>query len=87
MDQKKYAVVGMLVNRRKKAAQHVQHVLTDFGDQIIGRMGLPEGHGENKEDGLITLTMHASDTDINEMANKLNSIDGVTVNIATVAHD
>jgi putative iron-only hydrogenase system regulator len=81
---KKYAVVGMLVNRRKKAAPMVQHVLTDFGDRIIGRMGLPEGHGDNKDDGLITLTMHASDNDLQEMTQQLSAIEGVVVNVATV---
>jgi putative iron-only hydrogenase system regulator len=81
---KKYAVVGMLVNRRKKAAPLVQYVLTDFGDSIIGRMGLPEGHGHDHEDGLITLTMHAEDRDIKEMVTQLNTIEGVVVNAATI---
>lgn len=84
---KKYAVVGMLVNRRKKAAPLVQHILTDFGDQIIGRMGLPEGHGDNKEDGLITLTMHASAADIAEMTSQLDAIEGVAINVATITKE
>lgn len=82
---KTYAVVGMLVNHRKKAVPVVQHVLTNFGDQIIGRMGHPKGYGENKEDGLITLTMHATDTEIAEFTHQLDSIDGVVVNVATIA--
>lgn len=83
--EKKYAVVGMLVNHRKQAVPGVQHVLTNFGNQIIGRMGHPEGYGDNKEDGLITLTMHATDADIAEFTNQINSIDGVVVNVATIA--
>jgi putative iron-only hydrogenase system regulator len=82
---KKYAVVGLLVNRRKKSAPLVQHVLTDFGNLIVGRMGLPEGHGDDKEDGLITLTMHASESDLQEMTSQLSAIEGVVVNMATIA--
>jgi putative iron-only hydrogenase system regulator len=37
----KVAVIGIVVNNREEAAARVNDILSDFGDIIVGRMGIP----------------------------------------------
>ena len=38
---KRLGFVGIIVHNRKKTAPLVNKILTEFGDLIIGRMGIP----------------------------------------------
>ena len=61
---------------RKELADEVQHVLTDYGKDIILRFGMPVPNNNNNC-GIINL-IH-SGNDFNKMIDKLDEIDGISV--------
>ncbi len=68
-------IVGISVDKRTQSAPEVQEVLTKYGDKIISRFGVHDV-GE-KERGLITLNFVGSNEELNQLSNRLNSLDGV----------
>lgn len=72
-------VVSVIVTSRKEQAKDVNAVLTDYGDIIIGRMGLPY---PPKKISIISLMVHGSTDRIGAMTGKLGMIEGVMVKSA-----
>lgn len=70
------SIVGVLVDERGERAPRVQEVITQFGSEIVGRFGVPS---PSKEKGLITLTMEAEKSEVDQMVKELKAIDGVEV--------
>ncbi|OJF77229.1 MAG: CopG family transcriptional regulator [Treponema sp. CETP13] len=68
-------VVAIIVKDRKSATR-VNEITTEFGDVIIGRMGLPY-HERNLN--IITLMVDASTDVIGSLTGKLGQIENVTV--------
>ena len=68
------AVIGIIVEDRN-AAEAVNHLLHDFGDCIIGRMGLPY---EKKGVSIISVVVDASTDRISALAGKLGRVPGIT---------
>lgn len=77
---KKISLMGILVDHRGAMAPRVQEVITEFGSEAIGRMGVPS---PSKEKGLIALAMEAENSEIQELKERLKAIEGVEVQIAT----
>lgn len=77
MSEKRYGFVGIVVENRRRAGSQVQQVLSEHGDIILGRMGLP--HLENDRIAVITLIVQADPDEVGALTGKLGSIDGVTV--------
>lgn len=75
---KKLGIVGVIITDRS-VAQDVQSVLSDFGDIIIGRMGVPD-----KANGInaIALIVEGSTEQISAMTGKLGRLDSVSVKSA-----
>ncbi|MBS3873946.1 MAG: iron-only hydrogenase system regulator [Firmicutes bacterium] len=73
------AVIGVVVMRRSEAAKKVNAIISDFGDMIVGRMGVP-----HRERGLsvIALICDGTNDDIGALTGKLGSIDGIKVKAA-----
>lgn len=73
------AVIGIVVNQRENAANRVNAVLSEFGEIIVGRMGIPY-----KERGLsvISLIVDGSTDQIGALTGKLGSIPQVKVKSA-----
>jgi putative iron-only hydrogenase system regulator len=69
-------VVAIIVNKRKMIAPQVNEVLTQFGDIIVGRMGLPH---HKKDLNIITLIVDATTDQIGALTGKLGQIKDVTV--------
>ncbi len=69
-------VVAIIVNKRAVTAPHVNDVLTQFGDIIVGRMGLPHN---TKDLHIITLIVDATTDEIGALTGKLGMIKDVTV--------
>ncbi|HRZ14920.1 MAG TPA: iron-only hydrogenase system regulator [Candidatus Omnitrophota bacterium] len=69
-------VVAILVKRRAQTAPHVNDILTQYGEIVIGRMGLPH----HKQDmNIITLIVDADTDQIGELTGKLGMLKDVTV--------
>jgi putative iron-only hydrogenase system regulator len=76
MDQQAVGVVAIIVKRRATGAPEVNQVLTEFGDIILGRMGLPYAA---RDLNIITLIVDATTDQIGALTGKLGTIRDVTV--------
>ena len=78
---KKLAIVGVIITNRAIVPE-VQSVLSDFGDIIIGRMGVPDrANGINA----IALIVEGENEQLSALAGKLGRIDSVSVKSAVTA--
>jgi putative iron-only hydrogenase system regulator len=75
----KIAVVGIVVNSREDAAARVNDILSEFGDIIVGRMGVPY-----KEKGIsvISIIVDGSNDKIGALSGKLGNLKGVKAKVA-----
>ncbi|HVO40653.1 MAG TPA: TM1266 family iron-only hydrogenase system putative regulator [Spirochaetia bacterium] len=69
-------VVAIIVKKRTSGAPEVNEVLTEYGDIILGRMGLPY---HARELNIITLIVDATTDQIGALTGKLGMIPEVTV--------
>jgi len=76
--EKRLGVVGIVIEDRHVAPQ-VNNILSDFGDIIIGRMGLPH---QAKEVSIISLIVDGTTDQIGAMTGKLGNLRNVTVKSA-----
>ena len=67
-------IVNIIVSNRN-AVSKVNELLSEFGQYIIGRMGLPYG---KKNVSIICLVMDAPPVAVNAMSGKLGMLKGVT---------
>ena len=74
---KELTIIGIRVDHRHDHAPIVQQVLTNYGSKIIGRFGVPD---PNDDDGLVTVIMHAEQSDIATIVGDLRNITGVSAN-------
>ena len=78
---KKLAIVGVIITNRTIVPE-VQSVLSDFGDIIIGRMGVPDrANGINA----IALIVEGDNEHLSALTGKLGRIDSVSVKSAVTA--
>lgn len=78
---KKLAIVGVIITDRAIVPE-VQSVLSDFGDIIIGRMGVPDrANGINA----IALIVEGDNEQLSALTGKLGRIDSVSVKSAVTA--
>lgn len=76
---KRLGFVGIIVEDREKHAAAVNEVLSEHGEMIIARTGLPY---REKNCGVITLVVDATTDDIGSLTGKLGTIEGVSVKSA-----
>lgn len=77
--EKRLGFVGIIIDDRKKSAPSVNGILTEFGDEILARTGLPHVRGECS---VITLIVDISTDRLGAMTGRLGTIAGVTVKSA-----
>lgn len=75
----KIAVVAIIVSD-VKSVEKINATLHDFGDYIIGRLGLPY---KKKNVNVICVVMDAPSEKINSLTGKLGMIDGVSSKVLT----
>lgn len=75
------SIMGIMIDDRKRLAPEVQEVLTDYGDHILQRVGIPN-HADGS--GLITLTLNATEEDLHELKTRLQRIVGVEADYITL---
>ena len=72
--EEKLAIVSIIIEK-KDSIMDVNKILNEFGDSIIGRMGLPRRkNGVN----LISVAVESSADTINALSGKLGRLDGIT---------
>ena len=78
---KKIAIVGVIITDRG-VVQDVQKVLSDYGDIIIGRMGVPD-----KSNGInaIALIVEGENEQLSALTGKLGRLDSVSVKSAVTS--
>lgn len=77
--ERRLGVVGIVIERRKEAAPLVNQLLTEFGEIIVGRLGVPY-----REAGVsvIALIVDGTTDDIGALTGRLGQIQGVIVKSA-----
>ncbi len=73
------AVIAIMV-KDLDAVEKINTLLHDFGDHIVGRMGLPY---RQKNVNVISVVMDAPQPIINALSGKLGMIDGVSSKVLT----
>ncbi|MFA5310943.1 MAG: TM1266 family iron-only hydrogenase system putative regulator [Candidatus Omnitrophota bacterium] len=74
--ERRLGFVGVIIHNRKKAAPLVNNVLTEFGELIAGRMGIPH---LKRDFSVIVLIVNASTDEVGALTGKLGKISGVSV--------
>ena len=73
--EKKVAILGIMVKSRE-GIEDLNKLLTEYGDYIIGRMGIP--HIE-KAINIICIIMDAPKDIVDELCDKIKELDEITV--------
>ncbi|MBQ7204126.1 MAG: iron-only hydrogenase system regulator [Eubacterium sp.] len=68
------AIIGIIVEK-KDSVNELNNLLSEYGDYIIGRMGIPY---DKKNVNCITVVLDAENDIINTLCGKIGKIDGVT---------
>lgn len=76
---KRVGFVGIIIEDRKKAAHEVNDLLSEYGEIIVARVGMPY-----KERGccVITLIVDATTDELGSLTGKLGALDGISVKSA-----
>lgn len=70
------AIVGVVVSNRKQSADQVNTILSDYGDIIVGRMGIPY---KDRGISVISIIVDGTSDDIGALTGKLGNVEGVKV--------
>jgi len=76
MGERSVGVIAVIIKNRTASAVLVNQALSDFGDMIIGRMGLPY---PDRDLNIVTLIVDATSDRIGSLTGKLGMIPDVTV--------
>ncbi len=71
----KVAIIGIILEDRENVT-HLNKILTDYGDLIIGRMGLPY---KEKSLNIISIVIDAKEETIIELTEKIRKINKISV--------
>mgnify|MGYP006276144965 CR=1 FL=1 len=74
--ERRIAVVGIIIDNREEAADKVNDILSEYGNLVLGRMGLPY---EDRDLNIISLIVDGTNDQLGALAGKLGNLDGVKV--------
>ena len=77
--EKRLGFVGIIIEDRKKSSEKINRILTEFGDGIIARTGIPY---KDKNCCVITLIVNVHTDEMGSLTGKLGAIPGVSVKSA-----
>ncbi len=72
------AVISIIVEDRE-ATEKLNHILHEYGDFIIGRMGIPY---RERKINIISVALDAPQDTISALSGKIGAIDGITAKTA-----
>lgn len=70
------AVIGIVIEKNREAATKVNSLLSEYGDFVMGRMGVPS---PEKEVYVISVILKATNEIISALTGKLGRIENVSV--------
>ncbi len=73
--EKRIAVLSVIVENREHSAEKVNALLSEYGEWIVGRMGIPY---HAKGVSVICVVLDADASSINALTGKLGRLEGVT---------
>jgi putative iron-only hydrogenase system regulator len=73
------SVIGIIVENRKESASKINKILSDFGDIIVGRMGIPY---REKNISVMAIICDGTTDQIGALTGKLGQIPKVKVKSA-----
>ncbi len=82
-----YIIMAVLINRRSKKAPTVQEVFTKYGCSIKMRLGLHEAGDVCSEEGLVLLQLAGDKSEIKNLEDELNGIEGVKAKTMSISGD
>lgn len=77
--EKRMGVIGIVVEERGSAAGRVNQILSDFGELIVGRMGIPY---RERQVAVIALIVDGTTDEIGALTGRLGALAGVNVKSA-----
>jgi len=77
--EKRLGFVGIIISDRKRSAEKVNKILSEYGERIVGRMGMPYNR---RGCAVITLIVDATTDEIGSLTGQLGAITGVAVKSA-----
>lgn len=82
MAENRVGVVGIVITDREKQADRVNEILGEFGELIVGRMGIPY---RERNISVIALIVDGSTDELGALTGRLGNIPGVKVKSALVS--
>ena len=79
MQEKRLGFIGIIVSDRKKQAESVNKVLSEYGELILARTGVPY---HEKNCSVITLVVDMTTDQLGSLTGKLGNIQGISVKSA-----
>ncbi len=76
------AIIGIIISERKDAAKKVNDILSNYGDIIVGRMGLPY---KDRGISVLSIIVDGSNDQIGAISGKLGNISGVKAKVVAVS--
>lgn len=76
--EKRIAVIGIIIEN-KDSVEMLNSLLHEFGDCIVGRMGLPY---KERNLSIMSLAVDAPQNTISELTGKIGKLDGISVKTA-----
>lgn len=77
--EKRIGVIGIVVEERGRVTKKLNEILSDYGENIIGRMGVPS---REYNLSIISLIVEGTPDEIGAMTGKLGNLTGVTLKSA-----
>ena len=76
---RRVGVVGIVISDRAQVATRVQEILSQYGDMIVGRMGIPY---RERNLAVIALIVDGTTDQVGALTGKLGQLPGVMVRSA-----
>jgi putative iron-only hydrogenase system regulator len=76
MVMKRIGFVGIIIDDRRKCSEYVNNILSEHGDLILARTGLPNIRGNTS---VITLVIDATTDELGVLTGKLGKVKGISV--------
>ena len=77
--EKRLGFVGIIIENRHEVADKVNKILSEFGDNIVARVGLPY---KEKSCNVITLIVDTTTDSLGSLTGRLGAIESVSVKSA-----
>ncbi len=74
--EKRVGFVGIIIEDRRKVSDQINHIISEFGEIVLARVGLPY---KEKHVSVITLIVDATTDEVGALTGKLGALEGVSV--------